>query len=108
MSRFLTAVTALLISGVMTGNVQAIQPGKTLEWDTSFGKVVLDGKQHADAGLKCGECHSKTFKMKKGSTVMTMADINAGKFCGNCHDGTRAFAAKDKKNCQRCHKKGKS
>lgn len=105
MSR-LTAVAVLLISGIMASSALAIQPGKTVEWDTSFGKVVLDGKKHADAGLKCGECHSKTFKMKKGSTVMKMADINAGKFCGGCHDGTRAFAAKDRKNCERCHKKG--
>jgi c(7)-type cytochrome triheme protein len=101
----LTAVMTVVICSVFVSSVQAIQPGKTVAWYTSMGKVVLDGKKHADAGLKCMDCHQKIFKMKKGSTVMKMADINAGKFCGECHNGTRAFAAGEKKNCTKCHNK---
>jgi c(7)-type cytochrome triheme protein len=101
----LTAVIAVLASGIFASNVQAIQPGKTVTWNTPMGRVVFNGKNHADAGVKCLDCHSRIFKMKKGSTVMTMADITAGRFCGKCHNGTRAFSAKDKDNCGECHKK---
>lgn len=101
----LTVVIAVLASGIFASNVQAIQPGKTVTWNTPMGRVVFNGKNHADAGVKCLDCHSRIFKMKKGSTVMTMADITAGRFCGKCHNGTRAFSAKDKDNCGECHKK---
>ncbi len=106
MSR-LTAVMVVLTGVVFANTVQAIQPGKTVTWDSPMGKVVFDGKNHADAGVKCLACHSKIFKMKKGSTMMSMADITAGKYCGKCHNGTKAFAAGDKGNCELCHQKGK-
>ena len=101
----LTGVIALFIAAFFAGNAEAVPSGKTAEWDASMGKVTFDGKVHADKGLKCMDCHSKIFKMKKGSTEMKMADINAGKFCGECHNGTKAFATNDQANCARCHKK---
>lgn len=104
MSR-LTAVMVVLAGGIFVSYAQAIQPGKTVTWNTPMGKVVFDGKNHAEAGVKCLDCHSKIFKMKKGSTKMTMSDINEGKYCGKCHNGTRAFSAKDTANCGECHKK---
>jgi c(7)-type cytochrome triheme protein len=104
MSR-LTAIIVVLTGGIFVNQALAIQPGKTVSWDTPMGKVVFDGKNHAEAGMKCEDCHSKIFKMRKGSTVMTMTDITAGKFCGTCHNGTKAFAAKDKGNCEICHSK---
>jgi c(7)-type cytochrome triheme protein len=57
--------------------------------------------------LKCTECHTKIFKMKKlaASPEMTMAKLNEGQFCGTCHNGTKSFATKDAKACTRCHKK---
>jgi c(7)-type cytochrome triheme protein len=104
MSR-LAAVIAVLIGAVFVGNALAVPAGKTVDWDTTNGKVTFDGKIHADKGVKCTDCHVKIFKMKKGSTEMKMADINSGKFCGECHNGTRAFAAKEQANCGKCHKK---
>jgi len=107
---FVIAVTALFVvltSGIMPDTALAIQPGKTVTWDTPMGKVVFDGKNHADAGMKCLDCHSKIFKFKKGSTVMTMSDITAGKFCGKCHNGTKAFSVRDGGNCDICHQKKK-
>jgi c(7)-type cytochrome triheme protein len=104
MSR-LTAGLVLIIGVLSAAAALAIQPGKTVTWNTSMGKVVFDGKNHADAKVGCLECHSKIFKMKKFSTEMKMADINAGKFCGKCHNGKRSFATNDKDNCEICHKK---
>lgn len=104
--RILTAVLAILIAVVFVGSAMAVPPGKTVEYaGGGFGKVVFDGKSHADKGLKCNNCHTKIFQMKKGSAKMKMADINAGKFCGECHNGTKAFKSSDAANCAKCHKK---
>jgi c(7)-type cytochrome triheme protein len=90
------------------GSAMAVPPGKTVEFaGGGTGKVVFDGKAHADKGAKCADCHTnpKLFAMKKGAEKITMADINAGKACGACHDGTKAFKAGDAANCTKCHKK---
>jgi c(7)-type cytochrome triheme protein len=96
---------AALVIAVLVGNALAVQSGKTLTWDSPQGKVTFEGKVHADKGLKCNDCHTKIFKMKKDSTSMKMADLNAGKFCGECHNGTKAFKTSDADNCAKCHKK---
>jgi c(7)-type cytochrome triheme protein len=98
----LTKCAAALIVVLVAGQAMAVPAGKTVEWKTSAGKVVFSGDSHAKKGLKCSECHPKIFKMKKG-TEMKMAEINAGKYCGECHNGKRAF--KPAGNCQKCHKK---
>ena len=102
---FFKAVAIVVVSVGCADNALAIQPGKTVTWDTPMGKVVFDGKKHFDAHVKCLECHSKIFQMKKGSTQMKMADINAGKFCGKCHNGKRSFATNEADNCSICHAK---
>ena len=100
MKKVLTMSVTLLVL-LSAGNVFAISQGKTVEWQTSMGKVTFKGDDHAGKGLKCSECHPKIFKMKKGSAKFTMSEINDGKFCGACHNGTKAFAPKD--NCTKCH-----
>ena len=98
----------LLIAAValmFVGTALAVPPGKTLQFEAKgMGAVTFSGKIHADAGLKCMDCHAKIFKMKKGADKITMSDINAGKFCGECHNGTKAFKASDPANCKKCHK----
>jgi c(7)-type cytochrome triheme protein len=103
--RILTVLFTLCAAVMFAGSAMAVPSGKTLEWDSPAGKVIFDGKVHAEHGLKCGDCHTKIFKMKKGAEAMTMKDINSGKFCGECHNGTRAFKADDAANCGKCHKK---
>ncbi len=70
-----------------------------------MGKVTFDGTIHKEAGNKCKDCHNKGMfpKMKQGTVTITMNDIYAGKLCGVCHNGERAFDAKG--NCARCHVK---
>jgi c(7)-type cytochrome triheme protein len=101
----LAVLAALSLS---IGNVMAVPSGKTVEFASTKGKVVFDGKAHADKGLKCAECHTKPklFEMKKGGDKMTMAAMNEGKFCGACHDGTKAFSVKAEADCAKCHKGG--
>jgi c(7)-type cytochrome triheme protein len=98
----LLAVCAVM---VFAGSALAVPPGKTVEWSTPAGKVIFDGSAHADKGLKCSDCHGKIFKMKKGADKITMAEIRNGNFCGECHNGGKAFNAGDAANCGRCHKK---
>lgn len=81
----------------------AVPPGKTIEFEGgAMGKVVFDGQKHADAGLKCTNCHPSIFPMKKGEVKIT-APHEAGKFCATCHDGTKAFDVNA--DCARCHVK---
>jgi len=96
-------VTVLLVS---TSIALAVPAGKTLEFSKSpVGVVTFDGTLHREAGQKCKSCHNKgTFpKMKQVTVEITMNDIYAGKLCGVCHNGERAFDAQS--NCTRCHVK---
>ena len=99
-------VAAIAIVLVTISISLAVPASKQLEFTkSSMGKVTFSGKVHADAGIKCKECHNKdTFpKMKQGTVTIKMSEIYAGKLCGVCHNGQRAFAAKG--NCNRCHKR---
>ena len=103
--RVLTIVLTLLIAIAFVGSAMAVPAGKTVEYaGGDQGKVVFDGKVHADKGSKCNDCHTKIFPMKKGSFKMPKAEHGSGKFCGACHDGKKAFA-QDEANCGKCHKK---
>ena len=96
----------LLAFSVFLGSASAVPPGPTVEYaGGGTGKVVFDGKAHASAGLQCPACHTKIFQMKKNSVKITMADMNAGKVCGTCHNGDKAFKSSDAANCAKCHKK---
>ncbi len=103
MKRLFVVAMAAVFLIAMVGGAAAVGTGKKVEFDEKTqGKVVFDGKSHADAGLKCADCHSKPklFEMKK--VPLTMADMKAGKSCGTCHDGKKSFAVTE---CAKCHKK---
>ena len=104
--RIIVSVLTLVIAVMFVGSAMAVPPGKTVDYaGGDAGKVVFDGKSHADKGLKCNDCHTKIFPMKKGGEKITMADMNAGKNCGVCHNGEKAFKSSDAANCGKCHKK---
>ena len=86
-----------------------------------YGDVVLNETSKA-AGMNpvifphwvhrtkytCRACHeSLGFKMKVGTSGITMQKIFAGEFCAVCHNGKTAF---ETAKCQLCHsgKKGLS
>lgn len=101
----LSLLTALLFSTVFAGATNAVPIGRVLEWETGISTVVFSGTAHAEKGLSCSECHPKPFMMQKGYARMKMVEIIAGKYCGACHDGKRAFASNQAETCARCHKK---
>lgn len=99
------ALLIVIAAAAFSATAIATPPGKTVEFASPMGKVTFDGKAHADKGLKCNDCHTKIFKMKKGGDKITMAAINKGEFCGACHNGEKAFKSNDPKDCKLCHKK---
>jgi c(7)-type cytochrome triheme protein len=107
MKKVLIVALVVVVTFVLAASAFAVPAGKTVEFDgKGAGKVVFDGKVHADKGNKCADCHqSGLFKMKKGAEVLTMKDMQAGKNCGACHNGTKAFGVKDAATCVKCHKK---
>lgn len=102
MRRMIILVVATML--VSSGLALAVQGGKVLEFkNSSMGTVKFDGALHNKAAANCKECHTDGMfpKMKQGTVKITMEEIYAGKLCGACHNGKKAFEAKA--NCQRCH-----
>jgi c(7)-type cytochrome triheme protein len=100
------AILIVAVLFVSSSIALAVPSKKTLEFNKSpMGTVTFDGTIHKEAGVKCKECHNKEMfpKMKQGTVTITMDEIYAGKLCGVCHNGGRAFDAKS--NCARCHVK---
>ena len=99
------SLLGVLVAVAFAVNAFAVGSGKTVEYaGGSAGKVLFDGKSHAEKGSKCTDCHTKIYPMKKGPS-RTMAEINAGKGCGACHNGEKTFKTNDQANCNKCHKK---
>ena len=97
----LVGIVALTL--VFAGLAMAVPPGKTLTFeDGAMGPVTFSGTVHADAGLKCNDCHTAIFPMKQGGVEIT-APHKAGETCFTCHDGSKAFNFEG--NCNKCHKK---
>ncbi|HET6513816.1 MAG TPA: cytochrome c3 family protein [Thermodesulfovibrionales bacterium] len=65
-----------------------------------IGNVLFSHKFHLSM-FKCDDCHTKLFAMKKTQGKMTMSEMNNGKFCGACHNGTAATSVTE---CEKCHK----
>lgn len=104
--RIAAILITLLVAVAFVGSAFAVPAGKNVEYaGGGAGKVVFDGKAHADKGLKCNDCHTKLFQMKTGAVKITMADMNAGKNCGECHNGEKGFKSSDAANCGKCHQK---
>jgi len=102
MRKFL--LPALMAMFLSTGNALAVSPGTVLEFNGGpMGKVMFDGKIHKDADATCKDCHNDQMfpKMKQGTVKITMEEIYAGRLCGVCHNGKRAFGPEG--NCARCH-----
>ena len=52
------------------------------------------------AQFSCYGCHPSLFPRER--VGFTHADMQAGRFCGACHDGRGAFAIADAE-CESCH-----
>jgi c(7)-type cytochrome triheme protein len=104
MQKFPVLMVVLLLATATL--VWAVPAGKTIKFnDSPMGVVIFDGEVHKEAGNACKDCHNAEVfpKRKQGTVKITMEEIYAGRLCGVCHNGKRAFDAKS--NCARCHVK---
>lgn len=80
---------------------KGFKPGN-ITFKTSAGEAVFSHEIHLGM-FKCTDCHTKIFPFKAGSRKATMAEMEAGKSCGACHNkGKDAFSVQD--DCGKCHK----
>ena len=103
MKKFVVFIATACFLLSMANFAFSVGAGKKVEFDEKTqGKVIFDGKVHADKGFKCADCHSKPklFEMKK--VPLKMDDMKAGNSCGACHDSKKAFSVTE---CVKCHKK---
>lgn len=90
------------------GGEVPVPPDFFYEETKPLDPVPFSHKSHVTGKkLQCPECHTKPFQMKKlaASPQMTMKVLNEGEFCGNCHNGKKAFSTKEAKDCSKCHQK---
>src|SRR4030067_3561164 len=106
MKKLFVLAMVMVVSFVMAASVFASM--KTVEFEgKGAGKVVFDGAAHKAKGLACKDCHAPAnlFQMKKSGDVFTMKDMEAGRNCGACHNGTKASGVKGAATCAKGHKK---
>lgn len=98
---------ALLMAVVPTVVIASVGGGDISYEPKGVGKVVFQHQYHVSLkGQQCENCHEKTFQKQGGESLyeMDMGTLTKGRFCGLCHNGTRAFDVKDEKSCKRCHR----
>lgn len=52
---------------------------------------------------RCVACHPRLFRILAPTTRLSHVEMNAGRSCGACHDGVRAFGVRDPRSCPACH-----
>lgn len=72
----------------------------TLKYKTPLKNVYFHHASHAL--FLCNQCHPEPFALKKDQSKINMKEMYNGKNCGACHNGSKAFSARE---CASCHKK---
>lgn len=123
---YLTALCAVSALGLLfyggafaQGDVTAETGYKRIKPPGSFGTVLMERNTKNSKAISpvlfphwahrsaytCKVCHIDLgFAMKAANTDIKQSDIEAGKYCGKCHNGTTAFGPRE---CDRCHSYGK-
>lgn len=52
---------------------------------------------------RCTGCHPKLFRLLTPTRRTSHRDMDAGRSCGTCHDGTHAFDVRASGSCASCH-----
>jgi c(7)-type cytochrome triheme protein len=98
------SITALVIIAFTATLVAALEIKDATFTTDSAGKVVFSHSKHLkkknakSPNVSCKSCHNDS--MKKG-VHYTMAQMEQGKSCGQCHDGKKVFGLV---KCTGCHK----
>ncbi len=84
------------------GNCHKGMKPKEITFKTKGATDAIFSHQVHVGMFKCPDCHTKVFPYKAGATKATMAQMEKGKSCGACHNGSDAFTVKGE--CDKCHK----
>lgn len=94
----LCATTALAV----LGDIPFERKGQSAEDAVEIPPAVFPHWFHR-IRFRCYVCHPDVFVMKRGANSITMDDIRAGKFCGQCHNGGVAWGLSFEV-CALCHR----
>lgn len=86
----------------VTGNCVTCHAGDILFKEKDAGNVTFPHAAHIEMLDGCDGCHPDLFKARRGANKATMEDMENGKSCGACHDGSGAFSVAE--DCESCHK----
>ena len=79
--------------------------GSTIVFIKPVRAVIFEHKLHLAKNLSCADCHPAIFEKKlrqvENKADFTMAAFDQGKYCGACHNGSRAFSSNTR--CTWCH-----
>ena len=84
-----------------TGDCDKCHAGDILYKDEDNGNVTFPHAVHIEMVGGCDSCHPDLYKAKQGANKATMEDMEKGKSCGACHDGSDAFSVAE--DCESCH-----
>ncbi len=109
--KFWVLLISICFLGAVAAGIAYAQQKKVGGGDITFtakgstGPVLFSHAKHQDVGkLKCTDCHTKIFPMKKQELKLTKADHGQNKACGVCHTGQKAFSMTTDADCSKCHK----
>ncbi len=85
----------------VNGDCTNCHAGDIVFKEPDAGDVIFSHAVHVDM-FGCDECHPELFKAERGANRATMEEMEAGKACGACHDGSAAFSVAE--DCDSCHK----
>jgi c(7)-type cytochrome triheme protein len=85
-----------------------LPPDRTLaDQAGSPGPVVFRHATHVEfAGVRCVGCHPAPFSILGRHRAVTHDEMNAGRSCGICHNGSDATGVEDAGACTACHSEG--
>jgi c(7)-type cytochrome triheme protein len=73
--------------------------------EASPGPVIFSHATHVPlADTRCVACHPALFSILRPTPRITHDEMNAGRRCGACHDGSKASGVQA--SCDHCHRAG--
>ena len=85
----------------VAGDCARCHAGDMLFKYKDIGNIGFSHTVHIEMLEGCDSCHPDLFKAKRGANKATMEDMEKGKSCGACHDGSEAFSVAE--DCESCH-----
>jgi c(7)-type cytochrome triheme protein len=105
-------VLALLVWGMGFAQPPKMGGGEILYKPQGADPVIFRHETHViQYKLKCTDCHTKIFEMKREDLKMTREAHGRDRHCGICHNGKREFNGRKifsqstEADCAKCHRR---